>query len=75
MKPVFASPESRPSYIDFCFEFASTYSDPAVMRIEDRARASGVDVGWQPFLLGPIFRQQGWSDSPFHLYPAEGENR
>ncbi len=36
------------------------------------ARAQGVSLGWKPFLLGPIFRRQGWSDSPFNLYPARG---
>jgi 2-hydroxychromene-2-carboxylate isomerase len=29
-------------------------------------------VRWIPFLLGPIFRRQGWNDSPFNLYPAKG---
>jgi len=31
-----------------------------------------VEVVWRPFLLGPIFRGQGWNDSPFNLYPAKG---
>ena len=29
-------------------------------------------VVWEPFLLGPIFAQQGWNDSPFNVYPAKG---
>jgi 2-hydroxychromene-2-carboxylate isomerase len=58
--------------IDFWFEFASTYSYPAAMRIEGLARDRGVTLSWRPFLLGPIFREQGWSDSPFNLYPAKG---
>lgn len=29
-------------------------------------------VSWEPFLLGPIFKEQGWSDSPFNVYPAKG---
>jgi len=58
--------------LEFWFEFASTYSYPAAMRIEPLARAEGVQVLWRPFLLGPIFRAQGWSDSPFNLYAAKG---
>ena len=58
--------------LEFWFEFASTYSYPAAMQIEDLARERGVALVWQPFLLGPIFRDQGWSDSPFNLYPAKG---
>jgi 2-hydroxychromene-2-carboxylate isomerase len=56
----------------FWFEFASTYSYPAAMRIEDAAAALGVEVTWRPFLLGPIFATQGWRDSPFNVYPAKG---
>jgi 2-hydroxychromene-2-carboxylate isomerase len=56
----------------FWFEFASTYSYPAALRVEDAARAAGVTVEWKAFLLGPIFRAQGWNDSPFNLYPAKG---
>jgi 2-hydroxychromene-2-carboxylate isomerase len=58
--------------IDFWFEFASTYSYPAAMRIERVAAAKGVTVSWRAFLLGPLFREQGWNDSPFNLYPAKG---
>jgi 2-hydroxychromene-2-carboxylate isomerase len=58
--------------LEFWFEFASTYSYPAALRVEDVARAGGVGVVWRPFLLGPIFREQGWDDSPFNLYPAKG---
>lgn len=61
---------SRP--LEFWFEFASTYSYPAAMRVESEARARGVEVVWRPFLLGPIFAAQGWKDSPFNLYPAKG---
>jgi 2-hydroxychromene-2-carboxylate isomerase len=56
----------------FWFEFASTYSYPAAMRVEDAARAAGVAVQWTPFLLGPIFVAQGWNDSPFNVYPVKG---
>lgn len=58
--------------IEFWFEFASTYSYPAAMRIEASASAAGVPVRWRAFLLGPVFAAQGWSDSPFNLYPAKG---
>jgi 2-hydroxychromene-2-carboxylate isomerase len=58
--------------LEFWFEFASTYSHVAAQRIEATARAAGVAVVWKPFLLGPIFRKQGWNDSPFNLYPAKG---
>jgi 2-hydroxychromene-2-carboxylate isomerase len=58
--------------LDFWFEFASTYSYPAAMRIAEAAAARGVAVRWRPFLLGPIFKAQGWDNSPFNLYPAKG---
>jgi 2-hydroxychromene-2-carboxylate isomerase len=58
--------------VDFWFEFASTYSYPAAMRIEEVAARKGVSVRWRPFLLGPIFKALGWNDSPFNLQPAKG---
>jgi 2-hydroxychromene-2-carboxylate isomerase len=58
--------------LQFWFEFASTYSYPAAMRIAARAAAAGVAIEWRPFLLGPIFQAQGWNDSPFNLYPVKG---
>jgi 2-hydroxychromene-2-carboxylate isomerase len=58
--------------VEFWFEFGSTYSYPAAVRIEDLARARGVALAWKPFLLGPIFRELGWTDSPFNLQPAKG---
>lgn len=58
--------------LQFWFDFASTYSYLSAMRIEDMATARGVDVEWQPFLLGPIFAEQGWNNSPFNIYPAKG---
>lgn len=56
----------------FWFDFASTYSYPSAMRIAARAEAAGVDIAWRPFLLGPIFGAQGWTDSPFNIYAAKG---
>ena len=58
--------------LELWYEFASTYSYLTVMRIEKVAAAAKLDVAWRPFLLGPIFRAQGWNDSPFNVYPAKG---
>jgi 2-hydroxychromene-2-carboxylate isomerase len=58
--------------IDFWYEFASTYSYPAAMRIEKVAGAGDIAVRYRPFLLGPIFGAQGWKDSPFNIYPVKG---
>lgn len=58
--------------LEFWYEFASTYSYPAAMRIAGLAEAEGVSVRWRPFLLGPIFAAQGWTDSPFNLFPVKG---
>ncbi|MGH1417740.1 MAG: 2-hydroxychromene-2-carboxylate isomerase [Hyphomicrobiaceae bacterium] len=60
------------AHLTFWYEFASTYSYPAAMRIEEYANNAGVKITWRPFLLGPIFRHQGWSTSPFNLYPIKG---
>ncbi len=57
---------------EFWFEFASTYSYPAAMRVEALGADAGITVKWKPFLLGPIFQAQGWNDSPFNIYPAKG---
>ncbi|HRF08035.1 MAG TPA: 2-hydroxychromene-2-carboxylate isomerase [Xanthobacteraceae bacterium] len=58
--------------LDFFYEFASTYSYPAAMRIDDLALDYDVEVNWRPFLLGPIFKAQGWETSPFNIYPEKG---
>jgi 2-hydroxychromene-2-carboxylate isomerase len=58
--------------LTFWYEFASTYSWLAAERIE--VIAAGVELAWRPFLLGPIFAAQGWTTSPFNLYPAKGRN-
>ena len=60
--------------LDFWFDFASTYSYPAVVRIAPLAATAGVAVRFRPFLLGPIFKAHGWDTSPFNLYPAKGRN-
>ncbi len=60
--------------LDFWFDFASTYSYPAAMRIAPLADKAGVHVRFRPFLLGPIFKAQGWTTSPFNLFPAKGRH-
>lgn len=58
--------------MEFWFDFASTYSYPAALRVEALARQQGIPLEWKAFLLGPIFQAQGWNDSPFNLFPAQG---
>ncbi len=60
--------------IEFWYEFASTYSYPAAMRVERMAEAAGVRVEWRPFLLGPLLHEhQGMTDSPFNVVPVKGQ--
>jgi 2-hydroxychromene-2-carboxylate isomerase len=61
-----------PAALDFWFDFASTYSYPAAVRIGALAARADVRVRFRPFLLGPIFKAQGWTTSPFNLYPEKG---
>jgi 2-hydroxychromene-2-carboxylate isomerase len=63
--------DMKPTLV-FWYEFASTYSYLSVMRIEAEAERAGVAIEWRPFLLGPIFKAQGWTTSPFNIYPAKG---
>jgi 2-hydroxychromene-2-carboxylate isomerase len=58
--------------LDFWFDFGSTYSYPAAMRIEGLATSRGLRISWRAFLLGAIFKAQGMNDSPFNIYPARG---
>ncbi|MDZ4762842.1 MAG: 2-hydroxychromene-2-carboxylate isomerase [Alphaproteobacteria bacterium] len=59
--------------LEFWFEFASSYSYVAVMRIEKIAAARNIVLEWRPFLLGPLFEaQQGLKDSPFNAVPVKG---
>jgi 2-hydroxychromene-2-carboxylate isomerase len=58
--------------VDFWYEFASTYSYPAAMRVEALAQERGAALNWRPFLLGPIFAARGLTDSPFNLDAAKG---
>ncbi len=59
--------------VTFWYDFASTYSYLAALRVEEVASRHDVEVIWQPFLLGPIFGAQGWTDSPFNIYEAKGK--
>lgn len=67
------APKPAAAVLDFWFDFGSTYSYPASQRIQALARAQGVTVRFRPFLLGVLFKAQGWSTSPFNLYPAKGQ--
>jgi 2-hydroxychromene-2-carboxylate isomerase len=58
--------------LDFWFDFGSTYSYPAVMRVGDEAGKRRVEVTWRPLLLGPIFQKSGLSTSPFRANPVKG---
>jgi 2-hydroxychromene-2-carboxylate isomerase len=58
--------------LDFWYEFASTYSCPAAMRIERLAEEMGVNVRWRPFLLRAALQGAGWNDSPFNIFAAKG---
>jgi 2-hydroxychromene-2-carboxylate isomerase len=63
---------ARRPLLEFWYEFASTYSYLSAMRIEAAAEAAGIEVRWRPFLLGPLFAAQGWTTSPFNIYPTKG---
>jgi len=58
--------------LEFWFDPASTYSWLSAARLDGVAEGAGVATRWRPFLLGPIFKAQGWDNSPFNLYPAKG---
>lgn len=55
--------------IEFWFDFASNYSYLSVMRMRQLAPNG---VTWRPFLLGPIFKDAGWNNSPFVLQKDKG---
>ena len=57
---------------EFWFDFASTYSYLSASRILDLTHKEGITVLWKPFLLGPVFKNQGWDTSPFNIYEAKG---
>ena len=62
-----------PTSIEFWFDFASTYSYVAALRIESLCDVAGLNLTWKPFLLGPLFTEQlGIQDSPFNANPIRG---
>ena len=60
--------------LEFWFDYASTYSYLSAMRFAEACANRGLEPVFRPFLLGPIFGAQGWTTSPFNLYPAKGAN-
>lgn len=54
------------------FEFASTYSYLTIFRVEPLLRDARVEYAWRPFLLGPIFQDNGMKTSPFVLDRVKG---
>jgi 2-hydroxychromene-2-carboxylate isomerase len=58
--------------LEVWFDFASPYSYLAVTRLP--ALAHDVTITWRPFLLGPIFAERGWTNSPFVLFPDKGRH-
>lgn len=59
--------------LQFWFDFASTYSYVAALRLPAACAAAGVELVHRPFLLGPIFSAQlGIRDSPFNVHPLRG---
>lgn len=59
--------------LEFWFDFGSTYSYPALMRLESLALENQLNIHWRPFLLGAIFNDQGLNDSPFNKIPDKGQ--
>lgn len=67
-----SSASKRASELEFWFDFGSNYSYLSVMRIEALAATWGVRIRWRPFLLGPVFRDLGFDNSPFVLQKEKG---
>jgi len=59
--------------IEFWYEFASGYSHITANRIEELTINNNIEIIWKPFLLGPIFKSQGWDTSPFNIYKLKGK--
>jgi len=58
--------------LELFYEFGSQYSYIAVAVAEQAAKAQGLDLAFRPFLLGPIFKAQGYSTAPFVQFPQKG---
>ncbi|MDB4985486.1 MAG: oxidoreductase [Myxococcaceae bacterium] len=59
--------------LELFYEFGSQYSYLSVMLAEQAAKARGLSIAYRPFLLGPIFAAQGYSQPPFKQFPIKGE--
>jgi 2-hydroxychromene-2-carboxylate isomerase len=60
--------------LEFWFDFASTCSYVAAMRVAAACERGGVELAYKPFLLGPIFTELlGIKDSPFNTQPVRGQ--
>lgn len=57
--------------LHFWYEFASPYACLATLRIEDVAKAAGVEVIWHPFLLGAIYKMMELPAPPMQLSPQK----
>jgi 2-hydroxychromene-2-carboxylate isomerase len=64
-------PSAKPT-LQFWYDFSSSYAYLCARRIDGMAQAAGVTITWRAFVLGPIFKAQGWDSSPFNLFPAKG---
>jgi 2-hydroxychromene-2-carboxylate isomerase len=58
--------------LEFWFDYASNYSYLSVMRMRKLIADAGIAVRWRPFLLGPIFKEAGWNNSPFVIQKDKG---
>ena len=52
--------------------FSQPQADAACNFFEHVLKHTADEWYGKPFLLVPIFQRQGWTDSPFNLYPARG---
>lgn len=59
--------------LTFWYDFSSSYSFLAALRMDAAAADVGINVVWQPFLLGPIFMDAGYGGSPNLIAPAKAE--
>jgi len=59
--------------LEFWFELGSNYSYLTLHRIEALLGGTQIQLSWRPFLLGAIFKEQGWATSPFVLQKAKGD--
>ncbi|MDB4976936.1 MAG: oxidoreductase [Myxococcaceae bacterium] len=59
--------------LELFYEFGSQYSYLAVMLAERAAAERGLTIAYRPFLLGPIFAAQGYSQPPFKQFAIKGE--